>query len=138
MEANMGVTVSWDNEAKTTLRYDFQGQWDWGQFRTAALEAFGLTRSAPHRVDTISYFHPNASVPSNAIFQFNKAMKDAPPNRGVTIIVGSSTFIKNLVLVFSKVYKPLGKRLLIASSLEEARQQLSAQRIQQQAQPATV
>ena len=134
----MGVTVSWDNEARTTLRYDFQGQWDWEQFRTAAVVAFALTRSVPHKVDTISYFHVGAMLPSNAIFHFNKAMKDAPPNRGVTVIVGNNTFIKNLVSVFGKIYKPLGKRLFLAASLDEARQKLAAAQPQPQSQPASV
>jgi hypothetical protein len=52
-------------------------------------------------------------------------MKGAPENRGVTVIVGGTAFIKNLVGLFSRVYRPLGQRLLLASSLEEARAKLA-------------
>jgi hypothetical protein len=126
----MGITVSWDNESKTATRYDFQGRWTWDEFRRATVEAFALTSSVTHRVDSISYFHKGADLPSNALFHFSKAMKDAPTNRGMTIIVGGTVLINNLVSIFSKVYKPLGARLMLAHTLEEARQKLAAKRPQ--------
>jgi hypothetical protein len=121
----MGVQVGWDTENKKAIRYDFQGQWTWHDFRQATTEGFALTKSVKHRVDTISNFHPGANLPSDALFQFNRAMKNAPENRGVTVIVGGTSFIKNLVSIFSRVYKPLGKRLVLASSVEEARRKLA-------------
>jgi hypothetical protein len=124
----MSVTANWDNEAKTVVRYDFKDKWTWAEFRTAATEAFAMTRSVPHRVDSISYFHHGATVPSDALFHFSRAMRDAPSNRGTTVIVGGSFFINNLVSTFSKIYKPLGQRLLIASTLDEARVKLYARR----------
>src|SRR5688572_14922021 len=124
----MSITVNWDNADKTIIRYDFQGKWTWDEFRVAANEAFGLTRSVQHRVDSISNFHPGASLPSDALFHFSRAMRDAPPNRRTTVIVGGTPFINNLVSTFSRIYRPLGKRLLIASTLDEARKKLAAQR----------
>jgi hypothetical protein len=53
-------------------------------------------------------------------------MKIAPQNRGTTVIVGGSMFINNLVSIFSKIYKPLGQRLRLAATLDEARDLLSA------------
>ena len=123
----MSVTVDWDNEDKTAIRYDFEGRWDWNDFRAATTKGFALTRSVTQRVDTISNFYPGAKLPSDALFQFNRAMKGAPANRGVTVIVGGTAFIKNLVGIFTRVHKPLGQRLLLASSLEEARAKLTAQ-----------
>lgn len=120
----MSITVNWDNDDKTVIRYDFADQWDWADFRAATVEAFALTRSVSHRVDSISNFHPGANLPPDALFQFSRIMKVAPPNRGTTVIVGGTMFINNLVTIFSKIYKPLGKKLLIASTLDEARQKL--------------
>ena len=121
----MSITVNWDNDDKTVIRYDFADKWDWADFRAATVEAFALTRSVPHRVDSISNFHLGANLPPDALFQFSRIMKVAPSNRGTTVIVGGTTFINNLVSIFSKIYKPLGKRLLIASTLDEARTKLS-------------
>jgi hypothetical protein len=121
----MSITVNWDNDDKTVIRYDFAGQWDWADFRAATVEAFALTRSVTHRVDSISNFQPGSNLPSDALFQFSRIMKVAPPNRGTTVIVGGTMFINNLVSIFSKIYKPLGARLLIASTLDEARKKLA-------------
>src|SRR5258706_13447577 len=121
----MTITVSWDNDDKTVIRYDFAGKWDWTDFRTATVEAFAFTRSVQHRVDSISNFHPGTTLPSDALFQFNRIMKTAPLNRGATVIVGGTMFINNMVSIFSKVHKPLGKKLLLASTLDEARQKLA-------------
>src|SRR5688500_15435106 len=124
----MNINVNWDNADKTALRYDFQSKWTWDEFRTAANEAFGLTRSVQHRVDSISNFHPGAALPSDALFHFSRAMRDAPSNRGTTVIVGGTPFINNLVSTFSKIYRPVGKRLLTAPTLDDARSKLTVQR----------
>jgi len=124
----MTVKVSWDNEIKTTIRYDFEGEWNWAEFHAAAQQAFALTRSVEHTVDTISNFLPGTRLPANAFLQFRRAMVDAPKNRGITVIAGNSSFITMMVSVFSKVNKQLGKRLMVVSSLQEARKVLAERR----------
>jgi hypothetical protein len=124
----MSIKVSWDNEAKTIIRYDFEGDWNWEEFHVAAQEAFKLTRSVEHTVDTISNFLPGTRLPANAFLQFRRAMVDAPKNRGVTAIAGNSSFITRMVSVFSKVNKRLGERLVVVASLEEARKVLAERR----------
>jgi hypothetical protein len=126
----MTVKASWDNETKTTIRYDFEGQWTWEEFRAAVQEAFALTRSVTHTVDTISNFPADTRLPANAFLQFRRAMADAPKNRGTTAIVSNTSFIKMMVSVFSKVNKQLGERLVIVSSLDEARRTLASRRNQ--------
>jgi hypothetical protein len=51
----MPITVNWDNDAKTVIRYDFEGHWNWDEFRAAANEAFVFTRSVQHRVDRLAF-----------------------------------------------------------------------------------
>jgi hypothetical protein len=137
----MGVTVQWDDDAKTVIRYDFEGDWDWTEFGVKAQEAFAMTRSVEHKVDTISNFKPGAKVPQDAFFQFRRAMTKAPKNRGITVIVGATLFIRTLVTVFSRIYKQLGERLQLADSLEQAQTILQERREREavrQAQDATV
>jgi hypothetical protein len=124
----MSITVQWDNEEKTIIRYDFTGNWDWVEFRERAKEASALTRSVEHRVDSISNFLPGTHIPKDAFIHFRRVMSDAPKNRGVNVIVGASQFIRVLVTVFSRIYKTLGERLIIADSLEDARVILAKRR----------
>jgi hypothetical protein len=124
----MSVNVSWDNDDKTIIRYDFDGQWTWNDFNAATVDAFAMTRSVDHRVDSISYFNKGAALPPNALFQFRRAMANAPKNRGKTVIVGGSAFIKTMVAVFSHLNRELGERLALADTLDEARANLTARR----------
>lgn len=126
----MSITVQWDNDDKTVIRYDFTGYWNWTEFREQAQTAFAMTRSVEHHVDTISNFLPGTHIPKDAFLHFRRVMTDAPPNRGVNVIVGASQFIRVLVTVFSRVYTQLGKRLILADSLEDARHILAKQRRQ--------
>ena len=124
----MTITVQWDNDDKTVIRYDFTGYWNWAEFREKAQLAFVMTRSVAHQVDTISNFLPDTHIPKDAFIHFRRVMMDAPPNRGVNVIVGASQFIHVLVTIFSRIYTQLGKRLLLANSLEDARHILDKQR----------
>lgn len=117
----MPVTVSWDNEEKTVLRYDFDLIWTWDEFFTTIGDAFAMTRSVGHTVDIISNFKPGASLPSNSLFQFRRAMSHAPRNRGRTVIVGSSTIVRSMVMLFSRFNRHPGERVHLADSLEHAR-----------------
>jgi hypothetical protein len=124
----MSVTVQWDNDQKTIIRYDFVGYWDWADFREKAQEAFSMTRSVEHQVDTISNFLPTTHIPKDAFIHFRRVMTDAPKNRGVNVIVGASQFIRALVTIFSRIYQQLGNRLVLADSLEQARNLLQSRR----------
>ncbi len=124
----MNITVAWDNDEQTIIRYDFDKGWTWREFYTATDQAFVLTRSVTHTVNSISYFKPGVVLPPDALFQFRRAMTNAPKNRGVTVIVGGSTFIITMVSLFGKLNKRLGERLMIADSLERARAVLAARR----------
>jgi hypothetical protein len=117
----MSIKVSWDNADQTVIRYDFEGPWTWADFRIAAEEAFAMTRSVEHTVDTISNFLPGVLLPPNAMFQFRQIMEDAPKNRGINVIVGSSAFIRTMVMMFSSINRQLAKRLIVVDKIEQAR-----------------
>jgi hypothetical protein len=124
----MNIKVAWDNEDKTVIRYDFEGPWTWDDFRIAAEKAFAMTRSVEHTVDTISNFFPGVLLPANAMFHFRRVMEDAPKNRGVNVIVGSSAFIRTMVMMFSSVNRQLAKRIIIVDRLDQARAALAERR----------
>jgi hypothetical protein len=124
----MPISVSWDNDDKTTIRYDFNGQWTWDEFRVSSENAFAMTRSVSHTVDSISNFDPTTTLPPNALFQFRRAMTTAPKNRGVTVIVGGALFVRTMVGVFGKLNRQLGERLLLADTLDQARARLAERR----------
>ena len=50
----MSVTVVWDNERKTVIRYDMLGRWNWNEFQVEFQKAKAMLDSVEHTVD----FHP--------------------------------------------------------------------------------
>src|SRR5215510_13590412 len=124
----MGVQVSWDNPEKTVLLYELEGRWTWDEFHAAVADAFAMTASVPHTVDTISHFHRGTPLPANAMFHFRRVMLAAPPNRGINVIVGGSSLVRTMASLFSKAHRLLGRRLLVCATLEEARETLDMRR----------
>jgi hypothetical protein len=124
----MNITVSWDNKQKTVIRYDFEGRWTWEEFYSASSQAFAMTCTVKHRVDTISNFKHGSVLPPNALIQFRQVMLNAPKNRGINVIVAHNSFVATLVKIFSNLNKRLGERLAVVDSLDEARMLLADRR----------
>jgi hypothetical protein len=50
----MPVTNSWEDEAKTILVNDFQGQWTWDEFEAGVLRGYELIKTVDHPVYVIA------------------------------------------------------------------------------------
>ncbi len=49
----MTINVTWDNDEKTTIRYDFAANWMWQEFDTAIDSGYQMMSIVPHTVDNI-------------------------------------------------------------------------------------
>jgi len=63
----MGVQVQWDNEARTILRYDYQGRWKWEQVYEAVNEAYRMIETVPHPVAVMIDMTESAGIPPGAL-----------------------------------------------------------------------
>src|SRR5688500_1941902 len=69
----MGVTVVWDTEAQTALRFDFVGQWQWNEYDAAVRDAYAFLQQVSHRVDIIANLRPGPHLAVGYVFAHFRA-----------------------------------------------------------------
>ncbi len=124
----MTITVSWDNEAHTTILFAVHRKCEWEAFWAAVQQTHALMCEPPHTVDLIVSAALGALPGSGALLHFKRIYSEAPANHGLTIVVGAGFFHKMLVSTFSKVYLNLGDLVRVADSVDEARAILADRR----------
>jgi hypothetical protein len=122
----MPVYALWDNDAKTILRFDFVGKWDWTQYSEALHTAIGMLGSVPHMVDVIPNFTESGPLPANTLSHFSRSSKESTIDTGHTVVVTNTKFVEVLINTFGKLYGRPGKKTLSCNSLEEARKILAS------------
>ena len=60
----MPVSISWDDEAKTIIRWDYVGKWTWAEVERASEEALALMNSAAYPICLIHDFSHSAGLPA--------------------------------------------------------------------------
>lgn len=125
----MSITVKWDNEDKTILVTTYKGSWNWSDLAAADAETMLHLDSVDHKVDFIDDFI-EAATPPLPISHLPEIAGMTPfrhSNAGVLVAVGLSGFAETAGRIFTKVYKAYAKKVLFASTLEEARRLLEAE-----------
>lgn len=125
----MAVDIVWDNDEQTILRYDVEGHWTWDQFMIAYKKGLDMLTHITHRVDFMVNPLDSKSrgyVPSNMIFHVVTLHRNAPPNVGLTAVIGGSGFFKTLNELNRRLYPRIAERFVFIESLDEARAVLKA------------
>ncbi len=117
----MSITVEWDNEAKTAIRFDIHAGSGWEAFDRAVALGNQMMTGVEHVVDVIINPDEEAPPPPGAMARFKQAQASSPYNRGLIVIVGANLLARLLVTTFSRIYPSLGEEVRFASSLEDAR-----------------
>ena len=87
----MNISVVWDNDEKTILRYIYGKNWNWADFHSAAKEAYEMLDTVEHKVNIIMDFLNAQLVPQGAITNVQRAFSTKRhPNINTTVIVGAS------------------------------------------------
>ena len=87
----MNISVVWDNDRKTILRYVYGKNWNWADFHSAAKEAYQMLDAVDHKVDVIMDFQNAHLIPQGAITNVQRAFStQRHPNINMTVIVGAS------------------------------------------------
>lgn len=122
----MGITVQWENDAKTIARYVFNGQWSFNEVQAAVNQANELMDSVDHKVAMIADLRDSSFTPDGILAQLRQsAMSDTPHRNyaGVTVLVGVGTIAKMMINAAVKLVNPLNNQhtILFANTVDEAR-----------------
>lgn len=110
----MSINVTWDNDNRTAIRLDFNGQWNWEEYDDAIDSAYFMIAEVGHKVNIITNLSRDAMLPvDESVRHFQRALRQMPSNVGLTVTSGGNSFSRK---VFSSF-----QRTLLASSLGEAR-----------------
>lgn len=116
----MTVTVHWDNELHTMLRFDVAGQWSWLELRRQLRIGFAMTRTVDHSIYVIISLMGQTRFPPDPIANITSITPFLPPNwRGLVIVNAHEE--SDMLSALTERYEREGVRLMLATSLDEAR-----------------
>jgi hypothetical protein len=115
------IQVSWDNDAKTIARYDFNHGWTWAELELANTELREMLKTIHHEICLIVHqAYPQHYLPANPLSKIGAMLPQRSPQIGLTVIVSHSSLITSVMNLIIKVY-PSASHLRFAANLEEAR-----------------
>ncbi len=119
----MPITVVWDDDDHSIVRYVYDGAWTWLDLRAAADQAVAMSRSVPHRVDILADLRRSGPLPvRNAIPVLKYMAEVSPPNMliGIFVVVSGGIHVQALGNIFRRVHPSIGVRNFFVNTLEEA------------------
>jgi hypothetical protein len=117
----MAITVDWDNDEKTTLRYIYTGRWNWDEYNNAVSRAHELVAGIDYPINVIADFSESRLMPDLAISGFKKSLETNPINFNIAVIVTTSELLLRLLGAFRRMYRRIGDKVVTVKTLDEAR-----------------
>jgi hypothetical protein len=125
----MGISVIWDNDAKTVILMTFEGRWTWEELTEAVVICNGMVESVSHHVHYILDRKGAHYTPGNLLGNMKRIVNLFTPNEGLRIIVGENLLIKEALSLFASLNGGAGFPYRHADTVEEARAYLSRQTV---------
>jgi hypothetical protein len=115
------ITVEWDNETRTIIKYVYQQGWDWQDYQTAIESAARMIGEENHPVNVIMDFRSASMLPAGAITHVQKALSyPRHPLVRLTAIVGANAFIRRIADIGQKLSRKQSWDLSFVTTPEEA------------------
>jgi hypothetical protein len=125
------IEVSWDNDAQSIARYDFEYGWTWAELESANEKYRAMEKNISHHICMIIVQNYSQHyLPSNPLSKIGTMMASRSPQHGITVIVTRSSLIMSVMNLIIKVY-PSASYLRFAHTVEEARAMIQRYSIQQ-------
>lgn len=118
----MAISVSWDDDQHTIVRWVFGAGWTWDDFSTAQQMSNQLIESVDYSVDIIGDLSNTSGLPANALTAYRGFVDWTASNLDMIVLVGAGRFVKAMVSVFVKVMpgKAPGTHFVFADTLDRA------------------
>jgi hypothetical protein len=121
----MGMSLAWDNEEKTVIRWEFDGEWTWSEYGKLKVVFDSMVSQVDHTVDVIADMSKSPTLPKSSLTQFKKYNRTTPPNRGLIVFVGTNTIVRIMAEALGNVFRGLSQYIAFSPSIDEARHLLT-------------
>lgn len=126
----MGITVRWDDEVSGCVVMSCDREWDWVALRQAALDVIAMETRSGRLADVIVDLRQGAPrFRLDDMGHVHRLLTMCPEgNQGPIVLVTRDPRIGAVVRVARRTFARLSGRLLVAETLEEARQKIVQRR----------
>jgi hypothetical protein len=116
----MPVNVTWGNDAKTYVVFEFDGNWTWDDYYKGRKRGIELANEVTNVVNLIVDYSKSSMFPRNMLSHFGSSIDHNPKDFDICVIVTQSAFVRALVNALSKYKK--NSKFRVAKTNEEAHQ----------------
>ena len=102
----MNISIAWDNDEQTIIRYVFKKGWSWKELHGIFQQSYEMMDTVDHIVsDILDFSDASIFVPSGAISHGKRILNnERHPKLGMTVILGS-LFVNNIYGALKRVTK---------------------------------
>jgi hypothetical protein len=123
----MQFKVYWDDNARTILRWDQQGDFSIEDFRQTYAYSHQVVAANNAPFDVIINGE-GGRMPRFPISEIQNAFRNASPHHGMTIFVTTEPFARAMLGVLQKTGLPITKRIAFVKTVDEARTLIATRR----------
>jgi hypothetical protein len=121
----MGIEVYWDDEAKTILRYDFEGRWTWDEFYKRCNKVIAMKAESLRRIDLMLDMRGSKYIPSDGIHHVQQITRLYSDGIGISVFVSDNHFFHTVFDVGVKLHSNLRDRYWLVETPDAARKIIS-------------
>lgn len=119
----MGITIAWDNEDRTILRFVFDKRWTWDDVANAKRESDAALDSVPHLAVAIIYdAPPDVRLPPDMLTNARRVLSSNHPKAVLLVFVLTNTMARIMINTLARISGSVGARIRVVDSVDEARQ----------------
>lgn len=122
------ITLDWDNEEKTILRYTFQGNWNWDDYLQWLSVGRNMMKSVKHEVCIINDMRLMKQLPANFVNTASGIIISRPSNTGLVVFLTTNTFFQVTYRILGRILEEIPTQYILASTEEEAYKKIEAWR----------
>ena len=120
----MSITIVWDNDDKTILRYDFSEEWKWSDVETVTQISLSFLDTVTESVSIIINLDKNNRTPSGGLTYAKELFAPSHTNySGNAVVIGDDKVLQTLVSILTKAYPNTMEQITIrfVDTLDDAR-----------------
>lgn len=123
----MPVRVQWDNPRHSTLKFDYEGGWNWNEAHMAFDWADVLMADTHQPIAVIIDMSRSQTAPTDALQRLTVSAQRPRPNISTIVAVGATPFVSVMAEMYRRLYNRYAVAPYYAATCEDARSFIAAQ-----------